>query len=119
MATDGSPRSCRDPAAPSSSPRSAWRLRWPSSTTGSTFRNRPLAALCLAAEMKIGFVGVGNIGAPIAGQLLQAGHAVVVNDLRRAAADRLIAAGADWAESAAAAAADSEVVVTCLPGPPE
>ncbi len=69
--------------------------------------------------MKIGFIGVGNIGAPIAGQLLQAGHAVVVNDLRRAAADRLIAAGAGWAESAAAAVADSEVVVTCLPGPPE
>ncbi|HEY1884943.1 MAG TPA: NAD(P)-binding domain-containing protein, partial [Roseiarcus sp.] len=36
--------------------------------------------------MKIGFIGVGNIGAPIAGQLLKAGHALVVHDSRREAA---------------------------------
>jgi uncharacterized protein (DUF1697 family) len=32
--------------------------------------------------MKVGFIGVGNIGAPIAGQLLQAGHALFVHDIR-------------------------------------
>ena len=32
--------------------------------------------------MKVGFIGVGNIGAPIAGQLLKAGHSLVVNDLK-------------------------------------
>ena len=36
--------------------------------------------------MKIGFIGTGNIGAPIAGQLLRAGHELVVHDLRREAA---------------------------------
>jgi 3-hydroxyisobutyrate dehydrogenase-like beta-hydroxyacid dehydrogenase len=69
--------------------------------------------------MKIGFIGVGNIGAPIAGQLLRAGHALTIHDLRRGAAEALLAAGAAWAESPAALAGDCEVVVTCLPGPTE
>jgi 3-hydroxyisobutyrate dehydrogenase len=69
--------------------------------------------------MKIGFIGVGNIGAPIAGQLLQAGHALVVHDIRPEAAIALLAAGAAWSSSPAALAADCEVVATCLPGPAE
>ena len=69
--------------------------------------------------MKIGFIGVGNIGAPIAGQLLRAGHALTVHDLRREAGETLLTAGAAWAESPAALANDCEVVVTCLPGPTE
>jgi 3-hydroxyisobutyrate dehydrogenase-like beta-hydroxyacid dehydrogenase len=69
--------------------------------------------------MNIGFIGVGNIGAPIAGQLLKAGHALAVHDLRPEAAAGLVGAGATWAVSPAAIAADCEVVVTCLPGPRE
>jgi 3-hydroxyisobutyrate dehydrogenase-like beta-hydroxyacid dehydrogenase len=69
--------------------------------------------------MKIGFIGVGNIGAPIAGQLLRAGHALTVHDRRREAAAALLAAGAGWAETPAALAGACEVVATCLPGPPE
>ena len=69
--------------------------------------------------MKIGFIGLGNIGAPIAGQLLRAGHALLVHDIRRAAADRLLEAGAAWTETPAALAAECEVVATCLPGPSE
>lgn len=69
--------------------------------------------------MKIGFIGVGNIGAPIAGQLLAAGHALVVHDLRREAASALVAAGAAWADSPASLAAECEVFATCLPGPAE
>src|SRR5260370_12160649 len=69
--------------------------------------------------MKIGFIGVGNIGAPIAGQLLAAGNALVVHDLCRAAATELLEAGAQWSESRAALAAECDVVATCLPGPPE
>jgi len=69
--------------------------------------------------MKIGFIGVGNIGAPIAGQLLRAGHRLVVHDIRRAAADPLLRAGAAWADTMAALAAECEVVATCLPGPTE
>src|SRR5712692_7813766 len=69
--------------------------------------------------MKIGFIGVGNIGAPIAGQLLAAGHTLVVHDLRRAAATALIDGGAQWAASPAVLAAACDVVATCLPGPAE
>ena len=69
--------------------------------------------------MKIGFIGVGNIGAPIAGQLLQAGHALVVHDIRCEAASALVAAGAAWSSSPAALAAECQVVATCLPGPAE
>jgi 3-hydroxyisobutyrate dehydrogenase len=67
--------------------------------------------------MKIGFIGVGNIGAPVAGQLLKAGHELSVHDLRREAAEPLIATGAVWSPSPAAIAAECEVVATCLPGP--
>ncbi len=69
--------------------------------------------------MKIGFIGVGNIGAPIALQLLAAGHALVVHDLRRAAAAALLDSGAVWSASPAALAAECDVVATCLPGPAE
>lgn len=69
--------------------------------------------------MRIGFVGVGNMGRPMAGQLLGAGHALLVHDRRREAAAELVAAGAVWAESPADLAARSELVATCLPGPAE
>ncbi len=69
--------------------------------------------------MKIGFIGVGNIGAPIAGQLLKAGHTLMVHDLRREAAEGLLGVGATWSDSAATLAGECEVVATCLPGPAE
>ena len=69
--------------------------------------------------MNIGFIGTGNIGAPIAGQLLKTGHRLIVHDIRRANAEPLLASGAIWADTPAALAADSEVVATCLPGPRE
>jgi 3-hydroxyisobutyrate dehydrogenase len=64
--------------------------------------------------MRIGFIGVGVMGAPIAGRLARAGHSLKVNDLRRTEVP-----GAAWAESAAAAAKDAEAVFTSLPGPKE
>jgi 3-hydroxyisobutyrate dehydrogenase len=69
--------------------------------------------------MPLGFIGVGSIGRPMAGQLLRAGYQLTVYDVRREHADPLLAAGAGWGESPAAVAADCEVVVTCLPGPEE
>jgi 3-hydroxyisobutyrate dehydrogenase len=69
--------------------------------------------------MKIGFIGTGNIGAPIAGQLLKAGHTLLVHDIRRSNAEKLLAAGAIWADTPAALAGECDVVATCLPGPKE
>jgi 3-hydroxyisobutyrate dehydrogenase len=69
--------------------------------------------------MKIGFIGVGKIGAPIAGHLLSAGHSLLVHDLRRESAQALLDRGALWSQSAASLAGECDVVATCLPGPAE
>jgi 3-hydroxyisobutyrate dehydrogenase len=65
--------------------------------------------------MKIGFIGLGNMGAPMARNLLKAGHALTVFDLNQAAVGALVEAGAQRGESPAAVAARSEFVVTMLP----
>jgi 3-hydroxyisobutyrate dehydrogenase-like beta-hydroxyacid dehydrogenase len=69
--------------------------------------------------MRIGFIGLGNMGGPMALNLIKAGHSLIVHDLRRTAAEPHLAAGARWAQTPGAAAADSEVVFTSLPGPKE
>jgi len=69
--------------------------------------------------MRIGFVGTGTMGTPIAGCLIRADHTLVVYDRRPDATDALCAQGAVRAESAFAAARDSDVVFTSLPGPAE
>ena len=67
--------------------------------------------------MKVGFIGIGRMGAPMCGNILAAGHDLLVHDVRRDAAAGLLAAGAAWAGSPREAAADREVVITMLPGP--
>ena len=69
--------------------------------------------------MRIGFIGLGNMGGPMALNMIKAGHSLTVYDIRRAVAEPHLAAGAKWADSPAAVAADSEVVFTSLPGPKE
>ncbi len=44
--------------------------------------------------MKVGFIGLGTMGASMAANLQKAGHELVVHDIRRAAAERHLAAGA-------------------------
>ena len=67
--------------------------------------------------MRYGFIGLGNLGAHLAGSLVREGFALTVHDLQRASANPLIAAGARWAESPKACAAASDAVITCLPSP--
>ena len=69
--------------------------------------------------MRVGFIGVGSIGRPMAEKILSAGFALTVHDLRREAAAPLLAGGAIWADTPRAVAETCEVVCTCLPGPPE
>ena len=66
--------------------------------------------------MRIGFVGLGTMGAPMAGHLLRAGHALSVWSRRTASADFLVARGATRCASPAAMAATSEVVCSNLTG---
>lgn len=65
--------------------------------------------------MQIGFIGLGNMGGPMAANLAKAGHAVTAFDMSAAALDKAAAAGIARAASAAAAAAGAEAVVTMLP----
>jgi 3-hydroxyisobutyrate dehydrogenase len=68
---------------------------------------------------KVGFIGIGNMGEPLAGFVRRAGFPLVVHDLRRAAAAALLEAGATWAESPGDVAAQCEIVCVCVPGPSE
>jgi 3-hydroxyisobutyrate dehydrogenase len=67
--------------------------------------------------MKIGFIGLGMMGAGMASNLQKAGHELVVNDLTRQAASRHLNAGATWAESPKALAEACDLVFTSLPTP--
>ena len=69
--------------------------------------------------MRIGFIGLGNMGGPMALNVLKAGHTMVVTDLRRALAEPHLAQGAAWADTPKAVAQASEVIFTSLPGPRE
>ena len=69
--------------------------------------------------MKIGFIGTGNIGNPMANQLLKAGFDLTVHDMNREAAANLVADGAKWADDPRTVATGADVVITSLPGPPQ
>jgi len=69
--------------------------------------------------MQVGFIGLGNMGAPLAGFVLGAGFPLVVHDLRREAAAPLLERSAVWADSPRDVAAQCDVICTCVPGPPE
>ena len=69
--------------------------------------------------MRLGFVGTGTMGAPMARCLIDAGHELTVYDVRRAATAELTARGARAASSPAEVARLSEAVFSSLPGPHE
>jgi 3-hydroxyisobutyrate dehydrogenase len=67
--------------------------------------------------MRIGFIGLGNVGAKLASSLLRHEFDLTIRDLDESAGTALLAAGASWAESGRQLATDCDVVVTCLPSP--
>jgi len=67
--------------------------------------------------MRYGFIGLGHLGAPLAGNLLREGFALTVHDRDQDAAAPLLAGGAHWADSPKAVAERSDAVITCLPSP--
>ena len=69
--------------------------------------------------MRIGFIGLGRMGGPMALNLMKAGHTLLVHDTRREAPGPQLARGAEWAESPAVAAQSAELILTSLPGPAE
>ena len=63
----------------------------------------------------VGFIGLGNMGAPMAANLVQAGHRVIGYDINASAVQALTAAGGQAATSAAEATRGADVVITMLP----
>lgn len=65
----------------------------------------------------ITFIGLGNMGNPMANNLLKAGYQLTIYDIFKDKAKNLIDQGATWADSIEAAVKKSEVIITSLPGP--
>jgi 3-hydroxyisobutyrate dehydrogenase len=68
----------------------------------------------MSTPLSIAFIGTGVMGRSMAGHLLRAGHSVHVYNRTRQKADALVEAGAHWHDSAGAAAAAADVVITML-----
>lgn len=68
--------------------------------------------------MKVGFVGLGIMGRPMAKNVVKAGYEVTVFDFNQEAIDDLVAHGAKAADSGKAAAQEADVVITMLPNSP-
>ena len=69
------------------------------------------------SSQKVGFIGLGNVGAKLAGSLLRNNVDLMVRDLDRQNARPLLDAGAKWADSPAELARACDVIITCLPSP--
>jgi 3-hydroxyisobutyrate dehydrogenase len=69
--------------------------------------------------MQVGFIGLGTMGAGMAANLQKAGYKLVVHDIRENLATPHLKSGAKWADNPNTLAAQSSVIFTSLPGPPE
>ena len=67
--------------------------------------------------MKIGFIGLGNVGGKLAGSLLRNGWDLTVRDLDPDMAAPFLEGGATWADSPADMARECDYIITCLPSP--
>ncbi|WP_454270217.1 NAD(P)-dependent oxidoreductase [Roseovarius sp. MBR-51] len=69
------------------------------------------------SDMRIGFIGLGNVGGKLSGSLLRNGHDLTVHDLNAELVGDFVARGAKAAASPAQMMRDCDVVITCLPSP--
>jgi len=67
--------------------------------------------------MKVGFIGLGNVGGKLAGSLLRNGFDLTVRDLDKNIAQPFLDKGAHWGESPKAMAEAVDMMITCLPSP--
>jgi 3-hydroxyisobutyrate dehydrogenase len=67
--------------------------------------------------VKVGFIGLGNVGGKLAGSLLRNGFDLTVRDIDSRVARPLLDTGAKWADSPKALAEATDLTVTCLPSP--
>ena len=67
--------------------------------------------------MKVGFIGLGNVGAKLCGSLLRNGYKVIVRDLNNDLVEDFVRKGADSASSPKELSERCDVIITCLPSP--
>ncbi len=67
--------------------------------------------------MKVGFIGLGNVGGKLSGSLLRNGFDITVRDLSKETAQPFLDQGAKWAESPKEMAEAVDMIITCLPSP--
>ncbi len=67
--------------------------------------------------MKVGFIGLGNVGGKLSGNLIRNGYDVTVHDLNHKLVEKFVEHGAAKGENPEQIMRDSEVVITCLPSP--
>lgn len=67
--------------------------------------------------MKIGFIGLGNVGGKLSGSLLRNGFDLTVHDLDRDVAQPFLDKGANWGYSPKEMAQAVDLIITCLPSP--
>ncbi len=67
--------------------------------------------------MKIGFIGLGNVGAKLAGSVQRNGFDLWVHDLDKGAAQGLLQNGAHWSDSPREMTQKCDLIITCLPSP--
>ena len=65
--------------------------------------------------MRVGFIGLGNVGGKLAGCLLRNGKQLTVLDLNRSAAQPFLDRGAQWADTPQELTQQSDIIITCLP----
>ena len=65
----------------------------------------------------IGFIGLGNVGAKLAGTLLRNNVDLTIRDLDKSAAQPLLDKGAKWANTPKEMAENCDIIITCLPSP--
>lgn len=70
-----------------------------------------------STSMKVGFIGLGDMGRPLALRLLRAGVPLIVNDRNPAVVEEFVSAGAQSAATAKEVASLAPLVITCLPTP--
>ena len=67
--------------------------------------------------LKVGFIGLGNVGGKLAGSLIRNGFDTTVRDLNKQVAQEFLDLGASWANSPKEMAEKCDLIITCLPSP--
>ena len=67
--------------------------------------------------MKVGFIGLGNVGSKLSGSLLRNGYDLMVRDLNQELVESFVTRGATAAPSPQYLATHCDIIITCLPSP--